>query len=242
MRGLSWRRARRTGFQPDVLDADAALNVARGAASAQGVTQWTQPELVVFYAANDVARDSAVRAWKIRGDNRDPEHLIGKTYFVDAASGQIVHERDEIYSVDVNGNVSGFATPGTLPDTSSNPEQQFVLQDLRVTIGTTNVFTDEFGNFTVPNGGSSAVNVNARLRGRWTDVNNQAGSDQNITLNVTPPGPADFVFNGGTPDQFTTAEMNGYKGTTLTHNFYKAMAAGVHQPRHHHALQRQHQP
>src|SRR5688572_246090 len=97
-----------------------------------------------------------------------PESVIA---FVDAHSGQVLEERQNIWTVDVNGNVSGWATPGLKPDQGNNPPTLQPMHNITASIsGGSSTFTDPSGNFTIANGGTSPVTVNAPLTGRWARV------------------------------------------------------------------------
>jgi hypothetical protein len=142
--------------------------------------------------------------------------------FVDAHSGEILEERDMIYTLDVNGNVSGWATPGLKPDQASNPETLQPLHHLVVNIsGGNSAETNASGNYTISHGGAAQVTVNAPLSGPWARVVNQAGATESLSQNVTPPGPADFIFNTSMAE-FNTAQTNGFIHTNRIHDFVKA--------------------
>jgi hypothetical protein len=142
--------------------------------------------------------------------------------FVDAHDGRILELRQAIWTIDVNGNVSGWATPGLKPDQANNPE---TLQPLNATgvnvTGGNSAFTNASGNFTISNSGSTPVTVNATLAGRWVRVVNQAGTTLSMSQAVTPPGPADFIFND-LRDEFSTSQINGLIQTDRIHDFIKA--------------------
>jgi hypothetical protein len=67
--------------------------------------------------------------------------------------------------------------------------------------------------------------VNGAGAGRWVNVVPSAtgGTPLSQILNVTPPGPADFVFNTP-PTELLTAQVNAFVSTTVTHNFFKSRA------------------
>lgn len=143
--------------------------------------------------------------------------------FVDAETGEVLEERQAIWTIDVNGNVSAWATPGLKPDEAINPPTFQPLNNLRVNITSGNfAFSGSDGSFTIANSGSTDVTVNAPLTGRWARVVNQAQATSSLSQIVTPPGPANFIYNGS-PAQFTTAEVNGYIHTDRVHNFVKSV-------------------
>ncbi|MFQ5654593.1 MAG: hypothetical protein ACE5GW_07670, partial [Planctomycetota bacterium] len=212
------------GLPPLGIAGESALASLLGLDEARGLTRWSPPELVVL--PSWLAGGSSIEAWKIGAAGTDPATpgYRARTFFVDAASGRLAHARDDIHNIDVTGNVSGMATPGALPDAGGNTPVATDLEAARVRIiGGALVFTDEQGNFVIPNPGSGTVNVNTTLVGPWTEVFNQGGSDLSITEPVLPPGPIDLLFNA-TPSQFNTAQVNGFFHTVATHEFFKDRA------------------
>jgi len=215
-----------SGFSQIAVTAEEALASMQQSRSFGGLPEWTEPELVVFYREADVDLEESVRAWKFRGVNPDHDEYEAYTYFVDAASGELVYLRDEVYHVDVDGNSQGNATPGTLPDTGSNPPTPMNLIDQTVSIqGGNSSTTDRNGDFTIPHSGGSPVTVEALLEGPWVRVFTDQGSRLSESTVVTPPGPANLFFNGS-PSEFETAQMNAYIHTVSTHNFMKDRQPG----------------
>jgi hypothetical protein len=164
-------------------------------------------------------------AWSFvvgNGKLEDPRRLRA---FVDSATGAILEWRDEVYFVDVTGNVKGWMTPGVLPNQASNPAvlQNLVDTTARVVAGNSTK-TNLLGNFTIVHGGVTNVDVQSELLGTWANVNNTAGSDEMLTMNVLPPGPANFVFNAA-KTEFVQAQVDGFVQTQIVHNFAKAINA-----------------
>src|SRR5690606_12761299 len=73
---------------------------------------------------------------------------------------------------------------------------------------------------------SGDVTVNASIRGRWFNVNNTAGGDDAQSQNVTPPGPADFLFDAATEQR--RAERDAYFHANVVRDF--ALAANPSYP------------
>ncbi len=214
------------GFPALRVDAAEAIAGVRDQAKYADLTQWGTAELVVFFG--EIERQPAVRAWKFSGDNGNLAQRERYTFYVDAATGAVVHRRDDILHVDVEGTVTGLATPGTLPDMPSNPPVEMPVLDNRVSIsGGNNAYTDLFGDYVIANGGSSNVTVLTDLNfGRWADVNNYGGGGVlSLSQVVTPPGPADFLFNAS-PSEYFTSQVNGFIVTSKTHNYIKDRAPG----------------
>jgi len=141
--------------------------------------------------------------------------------FVDALTGALLYSESLIRAVDVTGNVSGWSTPGLLPDTSTNPPVIQVLPRVFVQIlGGNQGETDQTGDYVIAHGGSGDVTVRSRMVGPSLSqgVVDQAGSEILVDQVVTPPGPADFVHNPG-QTAFDTAEVNAMLRVSEIHTF-----------------------
>lgn len=142
------------------------------------------------------------------------------------ATGEILHEETMIchcglcMPVDVDGKVEGRATQG-LNALECDPEATVPLPYAEVAIGGTSVNTDANGNYTVPNGGSSNVNVTSYLRGTWFEVFDESagGATPSLTQNVTPPGPANFLHNPTAGNDLMTANVNTYVEANIVRDF-----------------------
>jgi hypothetical protein len=127
-------------------------------------------------------------------------------------SGKILHAENQIQNVNVNGNVSARVTVG-IRAAECDPEELNDLPYAEATIiGGSTVFADVNGNFTIPNGGSTAVTVRSRLRGQFFEVRDQAASNQipELQMSVTPPGPANFIHNPASASEFEVSNVNCY--------------------------------
>jgi hypothetical protein len=162
-------------------------------------------------------------AWSFVVSNGKPEDPKRFKVFVDASNGKILEWRDEVFFVDVTGNVKGWATPGILPNQPSNPSvlQNLVNATARV-VGGNSALTNGSGNFTITHPGNVAVDVQSLLIGTWANVINSAGASEVLTMNVTPPGPANFIFNAA-KTEFVQSQVDGLIQTNAVHNFAKAI-------------------
>lgn len=185
---------------------------------------WKRPELVILHDHDYDESLPSIRAWRIGGSNGLPADPKAVSLFVDASQPKLVHVRNEIYHVDIDGEVSGFASPGQLPDTFTNPAVPTLLDQLEVTAasGESDV-TNAHGSFIVPFSGIGPVDLTARLEGPWVNVENFAGSNLSETLSATPPGPVDFLLNTG-PSEFTTSQVNAFIHTNQIHDLFKEYA------------------
>lgn len=181
-----------------------------------GLKDFTNPDLVIY-----VHEASARLAWSFYGDNLDPVFPERYLIFVDAHTNQVLEWRNQIYHTDIAGQVQGWATPGLLPDQANNPTVLTPLAGIQVNlVGGSSVYAGIDGFYTIPFGGTNDVTIQTDLRGRWARAVNQAGSNLTYQQTVTPPGPANFIFN---PEraELSTAQVNGFIHTQLVHDFVK---------------------
>ncbi|MBI5865275.1 MAG: hypothetical protein HZB38_12345 [Planctomycetes bacterium] len=214
------------GFEPITLPAEDAVAQTAALPEYRAFDLWGAPELVVYAGTPDEMGlapghfGPPVRTWKFSGGSSDPTNPASFTIFVDAANARLVATRNEIFHTDVSGTLRGNATPGVSPDIATNPPALLNIPDVRVTItGGGNAFCDRDGAFTIPNAGVDPVTLTTNVSsGKWVNVNNNAGAELTISQSVTPPGPANLVFNP-TPSVPTTAQVNALIHVDLIHNF-----------------------
>ncbi len=218
------------GFADMAVNAQQALNIIQNMPAYENLGNWSEPELVAFYGEGDLPQNiNAVRTWKFSAHGQGG--IFGHrayTFYVDAATGNLTFARFEVYDIDVAGSVRGMASPGTRPDIAANPPTMQDVGQVRVQISGGNTATSlRDGTFVIPHPGASPVTVNSSLVGPWVTVVDVGGSG-NLTAsaaNVTPPGPADLVYNGS-PTAHNTAEVNAFIHTNFTHDYIKDRAPG----------------
>lgn len=179
----------------------------------------SDPEPVIF-AGVEGENVAPVRASVFLADNGQPNtpNYQKFLYVVDATTGRVLYQENQILNTDVTGNVSGLATTGFAAD-ACNAEVATPLPYAKVSIGATTAYADVNGNFSIPNAGTTAVNVNSDLTGQYFRVINNGGSNASLTLNVTPPGPANFVHNSANNTEAYRAQVNGYLQANIVHDF-----------------------
>jgi hypothetical protein len=216
------------GFAAAAVDGEAAMAPIKALAAWRSMTRWSTPRLVVWQGDGDWV--DPVLAWKFTGENPDPAAALCRTFFVDAATGKLVASRNEVVHADITGTVQGWGTPGVLPDVAANPPVLQGMPNIRVTVaGGNSAFANAGGAFVVPHAGTAPVNVSAGVAtsagaGEWVNIN--TGVTTNLTaslMGVLPPGPANLLLNP-TPTEHTTAQINGFIGITLTHNYFRDRA------------------
>lgn len=180
--------------------------------------QFSEAELIVY------PHGPVTYAWRVVGEKNDGQSEHEKyEWTIDATSGAVLRQESLIYHVDVTGNVSAYVTQGIKSDLCGDEAIQ-ALPYLRVSIiGGNSAYADEFGDFTIPHGGSDRVTVESTLRGRWFRVYNQSSGNARLTMDVVPPGPANFVHNPS-QSEFTTAEVNGYLHANVVRDYAVAFS------------------
>jgi hypothetical protein len=196
--------------------AGATMSVAEGAAHAAaakfatGLVNFSPSERVVW-AGNEGEEVTPAVALLFVADNGMPATGEYQKWRVvaDAASGALLHTEDLILHTDVSGNVKGMATTAPKADIC-NPEVATAMKYAKVALGSTALYADQNGNFTLPYGGSGAVNVTSYMEGLYFIVADQAGPLEEMTLFVTPPGPVYFIHNLANTSELIRAQVNGY--------------------------------
>jgi len=122
------------------------------------------------------------------------------------------HSEDETLApVDITGSVLHYATPGTLPDTTSNPEVLMPARYMRVEASTGETDrTDLDGLFTISNTGTTPIDLTFEYRGPYIRLVNQAGATYSYTQSFTP-GTFDTAFVNDERTEQTTAHANVYR-------------------------------
>ncbi|MFI4916082.1 MAG: hypothetical protein ACIAS6_06195 [Phycisphaerales bacterium JB060] len=210
------------------IGADQALASVRGDVRFTNFVNFSQPELIAYFNSGDGAESAVTRpAWRVTAEHASFP-IVDQAYevFIDAETGEQLLMQSVLSHVDVEGTTSGRATPGLLPDTAGNPATEQRLPLLQVVLrGGSSAVSDMNGEFVISHSGTSSVTVDGELVGPWVAVNDVAGSELTASDSVTPPGPANLLFNPS-PSQFTTAQVNAFLHTNLTYDLMKSRAPG----------------
>ena len=172
---------------------------------------FSAPERVIWAGVEEMIETPRV-AYTFTASNHGAANAIQPEnwlFVTDAATGKILYQESLILDVDVAGTVSGMASQGPGADICAL-EVLTPMPYARVNIGATQSFADENGDFVIPNGGDSEVTVASMIRGEWFVVSNAAGAEAQMSLDVLPPGPADFVHNIFNNNELNRAEVNAY--------------------------------
>ena len=145
---------------------------------------------------------------------------VGYTYWVDAVNGAVINEQNDIHH-DVGGTLDTMASPGTVPDIASNPEQALPMAHARVNGGTAGtVYTDSNGNFNFP-GVTGPINITVDYWGPFTNVDNEVGTEYTLTTSVT--GTGNSVLMNPSSAALITAQANAHRAITAQRDWVRSV-------------------
>lgn len=206
---------------PDRVSARQALETLWALPHYATLVGWSDPRRVML---TEIIRGSLVataRAWKVHATGIRSGNHEAYTFFVDASTGELLEVRDEIYRLDVRGRITGFATPGTDPDTSDHPPVEIAIPGAHVFSPTgTSTFTNDNGTFRVSIGLTDFAILEVDLVGEWVRVRNGAGSDLHLTVGVPDLSQQLELQLNTERTELTTAQMNAFLHVTRAHDFY----------------------
>jgi hypothetical protein len=215
-----------SGFDvtPEV-SARAALDVALGAfaaATGRPVTEVGAARLAIEQELAGKLR-LPVLVWEVEVWSRTAGMPAGFAYRVSARGEPRVVSTRQLVHNDLSGNVKTLATPGTKPDTATNPETLQPAGYATVTLaGGQTTTTDANGNFAFA-GINVATNATFRYRGTWADVLNSAGAEYTLVALLQPGVANNVTLNPGGADESITAQANGLVNLDRLHDFFKSV-------------------
>jgi len=179
-----------------------------------------QPELGI--AQHVVAgRRFAALAWRLEVRWSDagatPE---GFAYSIDARDGSQLDRRPLVHFFDVGGTVTSNATPGTAPDTGSNPPQVFALPYLQVTSAAGVVLTDANGDFNF-SGVDGPLDCTFEYVGSFADVDNEAGPEHVVVQALM--GTNNVILLNSSPTELVTAQANAFREIAVLRDWIRAV-------------------
>ena len=202
-------------------DGSGAVATVRALPDYAGLIEWSTPQLVVYAGEADRTRRRPIRAWKFTARTEQTAEFYAFTFFVSAGTGRLVHARNEVYNgIPISGRVTGMGSPGAFPDTAANqPDELPILAlNVRIDVGPF-ATTDANGEFVLDSGGAT-VDLVAELAGPWVHIADGSTPPPQLDQEVSPPGPANFLFNP-VPSESNTAQVNAMIHASLTHDFFK---------------------
>ena len=140
----------------------------------------------------------------------DPTNHRKMQFVVDADTGEILHQENQILHGAVTGTVNGKVTDGSKAD-ACNPEVTKGLPYAGVVVGGVTNYADAAGNFNITYTGTSSVSVAPTINGRYFRIV-ESGGNSLVSVSaqtVANGGSATFTFNN-TPATAQTAQANCY--------------------------------
>ena len=157
--------------------------------------------------------------WEVDATWHEPDFMPeGLRLWIDAQQGGAIQSFPTVHEYDVNGTVSTNTTPGTLPDTASNPPVLMPVKDMRVKTVTDTVYTDATGAFNFP-GISGPEQVTAEFVGLWAHVDNIAGPEEVFVGQLS--GTGNQILLNGTPTEAVTSQANVFIGIGLLRDWIR---------------------
>ncbi len=143
-------------------------------------------------------------------------------YVVDAATGKILFQEDQISNADINVTVNGVATTGTAAD-ACNPEASQPLPYAHVAVGATNYYANAAGNVIIPNAAGTNLSVVSTMltAGKYFNVNDVVGAESALAYSSTG-GLLSFTHNSANTDESDRAEVNAYIQANMVRDYLLA--------------------
>ncbi|MDA1008881.1 MAG: hypothetical protein O2800_07785, partial [Planctomycetota bacterium] len=180
--------------------------------------QLSNRELVIWagYDELQVSPRLAISVIATTGDtNAGHEHYTRVLYLVDAATGAVLFEENQICNADLVGTIRGKATEGWGADECGN-EVSAALGHSGVVFNGTTYYANADGGFVIPNG--TGGTVSSTIGGRWFTVNDNAGSLSVVT--GTDLGlPLGLVHNNANTSEFVRSQVNSYRHANIVRDF-----------------------
>ena len=214
----------------------AALLLARAHREAEGLTDWSEPQLCV-YANELLGREDARLAWKVLGTAGPMGAAASNYFFVDAQTGGILGVRSGISAGTIDGTVDGYATPGLKPNSTSNPPTLVALDSVLMKIGGYSIenYTDSIGAYELIGNYPVPATVEAILAGQTWEIQTSSGTPIMMSQVVgSVPTTENFTFNAASAslpaDDEETAIVNGHILMAEAAEYILSRATGLSLP------------
>jgi hypothetical protein len=189
---------------------------AQGEAPPDALDRFDTAQLIIFAGTAD--QDSPARLAMLYDAENTRDH--GKWRIVaDASTGDVIHIESLTHSIDVSGDVRGNATNShTSAECGTEVSLPMSYSEVNISGGSAG-FTSNIGFFSLPNSGSTPVNVTSTLQGNFFNVNNTQGANVSLSTTVTPPNQAHFLHNAANNQPFVVAQANAYYHVNKVRDF-----------------------
>lgn len=205
---------------------DAVDGVGFARAAFEQLTGWEanhveSNELVIVQILENGRRVGKL-AYKVElAHEMDDAEPIGKRLFVDANTGVLLKTEETVHHFDVGGTVKANASPGLLPDISTNPEALLEMPRLRCQAGATTVYTNTAGVFNFP-GVNTNLSVTFTFVGNYASVNYAPGTDYSLVQTCTP-GSGNVVNMNPSSSSTVTPQANAFRVSTLMRDWIRSI-------------------
>ncbi len=220
-------------FPDDVItDSAAAVNIVDNDPAYDHLTYFSSAEEYIVKDSDGIFH----RAWMFVGENDDESNW----FFVDAISSEIIEEHDRALNADIEGKVTGWATPSPSadnPDHELNCPIEMDMPGIELKIeGFPAIPTNDDGTYTYTGlADETSYTINTSLIGDWVEVIDKRGTTYELkesishTALVSPITDADIVFNVDwntcsgriDDDVMKTAQMNAFITVQRTHDWFR---------------------
>lgn len=152
----------------------------------------------------------------------DRESFQKMLYVVDAETGKILFQEDQVSHADVTVQVNGLGTQGASADACA-PEITKPIPYARITYGTSTLYTGVNGTVTIP-GIAASTSFTSTISGQWFAVNDVANGSIGSIAQSSAGGALTFTHNAANTAEDQRAEVNAYieanvvRDLTLAHN------------------------
>jgi len=180
----------------------------------------TAIESVVFAGVDDdLPRPRvAVRFEAEGGTVFDPAGYRRFRYITDADTGEILHQESLVLHQSVEGVVEGVATEGIGADICAE-ESAAPMPYARILAGSTPIFADVNGEFSVELGAGETVTLNSQVRGQYFVVDNNGGANAQVVQTANAGEFATLLHNAENAGEQTRAEVNAYIHSNIVRDF-----------------------
>jgi len=194
------------GLMQPVLSRDGASNIAGRFAEPEECSLWV-------YAGVE----QPLVAYRVVVDNNDLAERVRMAVWINAVTGDVITTESLLYE-DAHGTVSGYATPGPLPNSATNLPVLTALPGARVTKASgAYTFSAADGTFVLASSGWSWPTLTASVgAGKWADVRAIAGSSTSQSLSHATNTTFDFALSD-------VAQVNAFLWANRTHEFAKSI-------------------
>jgi len=203
------------GARVGAVDLEKSLQALRSGTFAQAagmapsaLTDLGTPTPTIFAGAGSTSVAPRLAMRYTAADARGPGRW---TFVADAATGEILFAESDVH-FDIQGSVLASVTTGSAA-MGCAPLGTEPLPYANVSSAAGDAVTDAAGAFTIVESGSGTVTVTSGLTGEYFFVNNEAGDEHALSLQVAPPGPANFLHQDpANPPELVLAQLNAYNG------------------------------